>query len=131
MDSFKIAAAGIICAILCVTVRNQKPELAPAVTVAAGIVLFLGILPDIGAIIAEFDEILKKCRLAPEYFYAVIKLTAIAYITKFAAEVCRDCSENAIASKIELAGKITVLAMTAPIIGDFLNLIIETLNNFG
>lgn len=128
MDAFRIAATGVICALIAVTVRNQKPEMAPPVTIAAGLVLILGISGNISGIIAEFNSVLEKCRIAPEYFYTVVKLTAVAYITKFAAEVCRDCRENAIASKIELAGKIAVLALTVPIISDFLNLIIETLS---
>lgn len=131
MTPFQTAAAGIIFAIICVTVRNQKPEFAPLVATAAGIVLFFAALPQIESIIAEFNGLLEKCRIAPEYFKAVIKLTAIAYITKFSGEICRDCNENAIASKVELAGKIAVLAITAPIIGDFLNLIIDALNFLG
>lgn len=128
MDALKIAAAGIICSIAAVCVRNQKPEMAPPVTIAAGVILLFCMAEHISEIIAEFNAVLERCRIAPEYFYTVVKLTAIAYITKFSADVCRDSGENAIASKIELAGKIAVLAMTVPIISDFLNLIIETVN---
>jgi len=33
----------------------------------------------------------------------------IAYIAEFGAEVCRDAGEGAIASKVELAGKLLLL----------------------
>ncbi len=129
MDAFKLAAAGIICAIAAITVRQQNPEMAPPVAVAAGIALILCMSGQIGGIISEFNSLLERCRIAPEYFYTVVKLTAIAYITEFSAEICKDSGEGAIASKVQLAGKLAVLAMTAPIIGDFLNLIIETVNS--
>lgn len=130
MDPFKTAALGIICAITAVTVRTQKPEMAPPITIAAGIIIFFSTADSIGNVISEFNSLLEKCKIAPEYFYTVVKLTAIAYITQFAAEVCRDCRENAIAAKIELAGKIAVLTLTAPIIGSFINLITDALSSF-
>ena len=128
MEAFKIAVCGIICAVLALTVRTQKPEMAPAVTVAAGVILFLYISESIKFVIDNFSGVLNMCGVKAEYFYTVVKLIAVSYITSFSAETCRDCNEGAIAAKVELAGKIAVLALTAPIISDFLMLIAETLN---
>lgn len=130
MEVFKIAVCGVICALTAVTVREHKPETAPLVTVAAGIVLLSYMLGDIEKIISEFNSSLDCCGINPDYFYTVLKLTLIAYVTKFAAEVCRDCHENSIAAKAELAGKIAVLTVTVPVICDFFNLVNEMLAAF-
>ena len=41
------------------------------------------------------------------------------------AELCKDAGENAIAAKIELGGKLIILAMAIPIINSLLNLVKE------
>lgn len=128
MEAFKIAVCGVICAIAGITVRTQKPELAPPVTIASGFAIFSLMYGDIEKIFAEFKAVIESCGVNYEYFHIVAKLTLAAYITKFAAEVCRDCNENATAAKVELAGKVAVLGLTFPIIRDFLELIRETLN---
>ena len=42
MDIFRIAAVGIISALIAVTLRTWRPELAAAVGIAAGLVLIFG-----------------------------------------------------------------------------------------
>jgi len=41
--------------------------------------------------------------------------------------VCRDAGEGAIASKVELAGKVIIVVMAVPIITSLLDLIISIL----
>lgn len=128
MDILKIAAVGIIGAVAAVTVKNWRPELAATVSIAAGIVLLFGIAGNFLEILYRFDKILTECGIAQEYVGLVIKLIGITYITKFACELCRDCGENAIAVKIELAGKTTVMILAVPVLMSFLELVIDTLN---
>ena len=49
----------------------------------------------------------------------------IAYITQFGVEILRDCGENAIALKLELAGKVFIMGLTLPVIADFLHACME------
>jgi stage III sporulation protein AD len=57
----------------------------------------------------------------------VLKITGIAYIAEFGAEVCKDAGEGSIASKIELAGKVTIIVLAVPIITSLLDLIIKVM----
>lgn len=57
------------------------------------------------------------------YVETILKIIGIAYIAEFASQITKDAGQGAIASKIELAGKILILAMAIPI----LTLLIETI----
>lgn len=57
------------------------------------------------------------------YVETILKIIGIAYIAEFAAQITKDAGQGAIASKIELAGKILILAMAIPI----LSVLIETI----
>ncbi|HBI03894.1 MAG TPA: stage III sporulation protein AD, partial [Paenibacillaceae bacterium] len=57
------------------------------------------------------------------YLDTILKIIGIAYIAEFGAQVTRDAGQGAIASKIELAGKVLIMVMAIPI----LSLIVETI----
>ena len=56
---------------------------------------------------------------------SVLKITGIAYIAEFGAEICRDAGEGAIAAKIEMAGKVIIIALAVPIITSLLDLVLK------
>ena len=130
MEIFQISALAIIGALLAVTLKNWRPELALAISIAAAVGIILSITGILRQILLSFENIISQCGLSPELFTLVIKLTGIAYVTKFAGELCKDCGENAIASKVELAGKASVLLLTLPVISKFINAVTETLTSF-
>ncbi len=55
-------------------------------------------------------------------------MVGIAYITQFGAEILRDGGENAIALKVEMAGKVFILGLTIPIVTEFLEVCINALS---
>ena len=130
MEIFKIAAIGIIGAILSITLRGYRPEVALFTGLGTSVVIIFLIAGKLEEIIGEFERIISNYGINPEYFKLLIKIIGISYITKFASDVCRDSGENAIASKIELAGKLTTVVFSLPVIEEFLNLVEKALTDF-
>ena len=46
----------------------------------------------------------------------LFKCLGVCYVVQLAADSCRDAGQQAIASKVELAGKVTVLALALPML---------------
>lgn len=63
------------------------------------------------------------------YVQTILKIIGIAYIAEFAAQITKDAGQGAIASKIELAGKILILAMAIPILTVMIETIIKLIPN--
>ncbi len=59
------------------------------------------------------------------YIETILKIIGIAYIAEFASQITKDAGQGALASKIELGGKVLILAMAVPI----LTVLIETIIN--
>ncbi len=127
MNIFSIIAVGIIGALLSVAVKNYRPEYGVAVGVCTGVIIMLFVTENIFTSVRAIRELLEKTGIDMEYFSVILKVTGISYITRFGAELCRDAGENAIAMKIDTAGKICVMVLTIPIISGFLNIIIGML----
>ena len=48
----------------------------------------------------------------------MFKTLGICFLAQFAADSCRDAGESALASKVELAGKISILVLSLPLFED-------------
>jgi len=59
------------------------------------------------------------------YVETILKIIGVAYIAEFASHISKDAGQGAMAAKVELAGKIIILAMSIPI----LSVLIETVIN--
>ena len=57
------------------------------------------------------------------YARILLKALAVCYITQLAADCCRDAGESAIASKIELAGKAAIVAVSLPVFTELAELV--------
>jgi stage III sporulation protein AD len=115
VEIMQIVGLGIVAAVLAVTIRHNKPEMAMLLSIAAGIILFMMVLGKIGAVIDVLRELSTRANLNMVYLGTILKIVAIAYIADFGAQICRDAGEGAVASKIEFAAKVLILVLAVPI----------------
>lgn len=128
MDILKIVLIGMAGGLLSLFLRDYKREysiLVGLVTAAAVISYSAECLVNV---IKSIRYITEKSGVDIKYFTIVLKVVGVAYISQFGGELLRDCGEGAVASKVELAGKIFILYLTVPIITSFLNVCIEAVN---
>ncbi|MCP1529540.1 stage III sporulation protein AD [Bacillus pumilus] len=85
--------------------------------------IFLYLIDQIYAIISMIEKIAASAGVNMKYVETILKIIGIAYIAEFGAQLTKDAGQGAIASKIELGGKILILVMAVPI----LTVIIETI----
>lgn len=129
MDIFKIVGLGLAAAILAVFVKNWRAEIAIMVSVVASVIIFLAMAPYLKAVLEMFEDISNQIGLDIKYITVVLKVIGIAYVTQFGAELCRDAGESAIASKIEFGGKVIIMALSMPIMYQFLE-VVDTIIRF-
>ncbi|MGX1431395.1 stage III sporulation protein AD [Cytobacillus horneckiae] len=63
------------------------------------------------------------------YLETILKIIGIAYIAEFASQITKDAGQGAMAAKIEMAGKIFILAMAIPILTVLIETIIQMIPN--
>lgn len=118
----------MVAAVLSLLIKQYRPELSSAIPVIAAAAIFAMAAPYLRAVIAMFEDIADQVGMESASFRIVIKMIGAAYITQFAAEMCKDAGEGAIASKIELGGKILILTMSMPILYRLLALVSNMIN---
>ena len=70
-----------------------------------------------------FQDIASQVGFESGYIKLILKVIGIAYTAQFGAEICRDAGEASTASKIELAGKIIIMAISMPAVYSFIEVV--------
>ena len=60
------------------------------------------------------------------YIQVLLKIIGITYISEFAADICRDAGCSAVAGQIGVFAKLSILAVSMPIVSALL----QTVQNF-
>lgn len=127
MDIIKIIEVGLIALIIIIIVKQYRPEFTMYVSVAAGIIILLLVMDKLSAIIDLLTNLANKTSINNEFIFLLIKITGIAILTEFASSICKDSGETAIASKVDMGGKVIIIAMSVPIIASLLETILKVL----
>lgn len=127
MDIIKIIGIGLISLIIIIIIKEYRPEFAIYISVIAGILIIAFSLDKLTGIINILITLSNKTRINSQYLEILLKITGIAILTEFAVSICNDAGESAIATKIDLGGKIIIISISIPIIVALLELIIKIL----
>lgn len=127
MEIIKIVAFAFTALFIYLMFKDRRGDVAVLVTLAAGTILFLLIIPSINDVINFVSEITKKANIDMVYIGVVLKILAISYLATFCSEICKDAGASSIASKVEFSAKILILTLAIPILMAVLQSILQIL----
>ncbi len=127
MDIIKIIGIGLIALIIIVIIKQYRPEFVIYISLIAGALILVLIMDKIEPIIELLTTISNKTAINNEFLKLLLKITGIAFLTEFAVSICKDSGESAIASKVDLGGKVIIISMSIPIIASLLETVVQVL----
>ena len=122
MDVFTLIAIAVIGTVICVLIKQYRPEYTPLVAIGTGIIILVLVLPQTKEMIEYLENISNLADVDSIYIRTILKALGVCVITQLASDTCKDCGQSSIASKVELGGKIAILAISIP----FFTSLIET-----
>lgn len=127
MEIIKIIGIGLIALILIIILKQYKPEFVIYVSLIAGALILVLTFSKVSGIIELINSLSSKVSIHQEFITLLIKITGIAILTEFSVSICKDTGESAIASKIDMGGKVIMVSMSVPIIAGLLETILKIL----
>ena len=127
MDVTNIIGVGLIALIIIIILRQYRPEFTIYVSLISGVIIFFLVSNQLFGIINILQDFANKASINSKFLGILLKITGIALLTEFAVSVCKDAGENAIASKIDLGGKVIIISVSIPIISALLETVIKIL----
>ena len=126
MTMIQTAVLGITAVALTIQVKALRPEYSVYMILAAGLVIAVLGVSRLEVILETVRTIGSLIRVKQVYMGTLLKMVGITYIAEFASGICKDAGFGALGTQIEMFGKLSILAVSTPV----LLALVETLQRF-
>lgn len=120
------AMIGITGVFLALQIKHTKPEFVIYLSIATSIFLLFLAVQKLEVVVESVKLIQSSISVQTSYIQVLLKIIGITYISEFAADICRDAGYSTIASQIGVFSKLSILAVSMPIVSALL----ETIHGF-
>ena len=115
MNIIAICGFCVVSACIIATVRVIRPELASLAVAVAGVLVMAYAVEAVSPFIIFVKEVASEQGIE-SYFTLMLKALAISFCAKISAEICRDCGETTLATRVEFVGKAGIILISLPIV---------------
>lgn len=103
----------------------MNAEYSTLLSIGACLFIVSFIIGRLGNVLDSIDRITGYININMEYISILLKMLGISYICEFATNICKDAGYGAIASHIELAGRVTMVVMSLPILFHLIDMVVR------
>ena len=122
----KIAILGLTGILTALLIKEVKPQFCVYISMATCLLIFFYALNKLSFMTDTLLTLRDYISLKDSYLTSLMKIVGITYIADFSSNLCKDAGYSAIAGQIEFFGKISILAISTPVILALL----DTINEF-
>ena len=116
----KIALFSLVALALIVMLRQYHPEYALITATVAGGIILIFLIKELAEPLVTLSDMLVEYGVSKGHTSYILKALGICIITKFSVDLCNDFGQTSLGSKVEMAGKITLLILSLPILKNIL-----------
>lgn len=116
MDMLKIGAIGLSAVFLAVMLKNYGSTYSLYIIFAGCIIVFYFSMNRLFVVFSAIEEIQSYISINSTYLSTFVKIIGITYIAEFVSSICKDAGYSAIATQVEMFGKLSILAVSMPVI---------------
>lgn len=126
MTIIKLSILAIIGVSLATLFKNGKNEYSTYIGLGTAVILSFYAISKVGLIVDTINKVQNYVSISPTYIEALIKMLGITYISELTSSICKDAGYSSVSGQIEIFGKISILAISMPIVLS----LIETIQKF-
>ncbi len=124
-DVLKVIAICTVALVASLFLKQYKSEMALAVILSGAVIVAVMILDNFINVKQSLDEILNSAKIDSGVLKISLKSFGICFVTSFASGYCKDFGHSLLAAKIELAGRVSVIALTLPMVKTIVQIALE------
>ncbi len=123
----QISILAVVAVLIATQLKSVKSEYGFYITLVAGIIIIFYGIQKLETVIETINVIQSYIPIDTVYMSTLIKMMGITYLTEFSAGICKDAGYQAVSGQIEVFGKLTILAVSMPVITALLETVRELL----
>lgn len=116
MEIFKVSIIGVIGAILAISIKPVKNDFASYISFGTCIVILFYVVCKLSGLVEQLVYLFSYIDYDGRYINILLKMIGITYIAEFSGSLCKDMGYQALAVQIENFAKLSMLAISVPVI---------------
>ena len=124
MNLMAVSLATVIVVLIAVKIKELDSGYGIVLSIAGCVMLMYFVVSRFRLIASYIDRLTAYVSVNISYIDVILKMIGIAYICRFSSDICKDAGCNAMASQVEMAGKITLILLSMPILMGVIDLMV-------
>lgn len=112
----RIVAFAAVAALMCVMVKQTRPDMALALMLFSGAAMLLTYASGLWQVAAAMEKLGAKAGLSEGFTGTLCKVLGVSLLGEFGAQVCRDAEQCALAQRVELGTRLILTLMALPML---------------
>ena len=115
MEIGQVVGLALVTTVLLLILRQERPVMAIMLSIVFSIVIFAFVMGKMATIIEVMRDLSLRADMNYFFLVTILKILGVAYLGEFAAAICQDAGEQAVAKKVEFATKVIIAVLALPI----------------
>ncbi len=128
MSLISMCMVSIIVVLIAIKLKKINGEYSTLLSMGACLFIISFIISKLSSVITYINKITSYIDVNIEYISVILKMLVVSYICEFSSNICRDAGYASISAHIELAGRITMMVMSLPILFNVLDMVVMLLS---
>ena len=124
MTVFKICGICLCAAILFMILKTMKSDAAVCTVIGGIIAVLIALLPEIGELLGVIEKFGVSAKTV-ECIGVMLKALGVAYVAGTVSDICKEAGSSTLASNIETAAKIEIVALALPYVYELVTLAVR------
>lgn len=94
-------------------------------SIAGGVMVMYFVISRFRQLADYLDRLTSYVTVNITYIDVILKMIGLAYVCQFSSDICKDAGYNAIASQVEMAGKLSLILLSMPVLMSVIDLVVK------
>lgn len=126
MEIIRVALLGITGILLAIIVKEMKPAYASYIVWACSVMLLFYSIEKVMGLFTSLKALSDLVPVETAYLTILLKMLGITCVGQFSSALCKDAGYSSVANQIELFGRLSILALSMPVV----TALLETIHEF-
>lgn len=125
MNLIAVSFAAVIVVLIAIKIKDIDSGYGVILSMAGCVMVMYFVVSRFRQITDYIDRITAYISVNITYIDVILKMIGLAYVCQFSSDLCRDAGYNAIASQVEMAGKISLILLSMPVLMSVIDLVVK------
>lgn len=122
-----MVGVGVLTLVAYLLIKPLKPELAMFVSIVGALIIIMSCVDGLMSLVNTMTSFVEKTGINTGLFGCILKIIGVGYVVEFSSNLCSGAGNSTLSEAIVLAGKVTILVLSLPILTSLIDIIIDIL----